>query len=213
MFRTRPSLSAPRHERPLARLRTIFGAGDRSRGGRVSNEELAELRARVERCEAIEACRSRFNAYLYYLDGGHLEELIDLFADDVRLELMNFPPGSGGNPHYTGLEEVRGLYAKFAGEGARHHSANVSVVLSEAGDRAELIAYFQTALEFALTGGIYELHLEPRGGAWRITWMRISSTWGWAVPHSDPPFLEEPFGAGTLRDGRPPLPETPKTQR
>lgn len=41
-------------------------------------DELADLRVRVERCEAIEACRSRFNEYLYYLDGGHLEKLIDL---------------------------------------------------------------------------------------------------------------------------------------
>jgi hypothetical protein len=37
--------------------------------------------------------------------------------------------------------------------------------------------------------------------------MRISSTWGWAVPHTDLPFLKEKFSAGTLRDGRPPSPD------
>ena len=103
--------------------------------------ELAELRTRVERCEAIEACRCRFNEYLYYLDGGHLDELIDLFADDARLELMNFPPGSGSDLNYDGRDEIRKLYTAFVGEGARHHSANVSIVLSETGDRAEVIAY------------------------------------------------------------------------
>jgi hypothetical protein len=73
-----------------------------------------------------------------------------------------------------------------------------------------MIAYFHTTLEYGLTGGIYELQLEPRLATWHITRMRISSTWGWAIPHSDPPYLKEPFGAGTLRDGRPPLQELPK---
>ena len=77
-------------------------------------------------------------------------------------------------------------------------------------NQAEMIAYFQTTLEYALTGGIYELQLEPRLATWKITRMRISSTWGWAIPHSDPPFLKEPFGAGTLHDGRPPLQKLPK---
>jgi hypothetical protein len=168
-------------------------------------DELEDLRVRVKRCEAIETCRSRFNEYLYYLDSGHLEELMSLFCDDARVDLMNFPPGSGRSFHYTGLDEIRGLYAAFAGEGARHHSANVSVVVNEAGDHAELIAYFHTALEYALTGGIYELELECSSDCWRVSRMRISSTWGWSVPHTDPPFLKEPFAAGTLRDGRPPV--------
>ena len=166
--------------------------------------EFASLRARVERIEAVEACRGRFNAYLYYLDAGHLEDLLDLFADDARLELQNFPPGSGGKLLYTGPDEIRGLYAAFVGEGARHHSANVSVVPSEALDQVEMTAYFQTAIEYTLTGGMYELQLQPGYGSWQISRMRISSTWGWAVPHSDPPFLKEPFSAGTLRGGRPP---------
>jgi hypothetical protein len=168
-------------------------------------DELEDLRARVQRCEAIEACRGRFNEYLYYLDGGHLDSLISLFSDESRLELKNFPPGTGRDIDYTGLNEIRKLYSAFIGEGARHHSANVSVVLNQAGDSAEMIAYFQTAIEYALTGGIYELELEPYGATWQIQRMRISSTWGWSVPHSDPPFLKESFGAGTLRNGRPPV--------
>ena len=166
-------------------------------------EELADLRARVKKCEAMESCRSRFNEYLYYLDGGHVDELMGLFRSDASLELMNFPPGTGRDVTYESQTEIRKLYSAFAGEGARHHSANVSIVLSGDCDRAELTAYFQTALEYALTGGIYELELKPMGGDWRIVRMRISSTWGWSVPHEDPPFLHEDFGAGTLRNGRP----------
>jgi hypothetical protein len=173
-----------------------------------TQDELTKLRERVERIEAVEACRGRFNSYLYYLDGGHLEDLVDLFTDDAQLELRNFPPGTGGNLLYTGTEEIRKLYAAFAGEGARHHSANVSVVPSAERGHVELTAYFLTAIEYTLTGGIYELQLQPRLATWQISRMRISSTWGWAVPHSDPPFLKEPFSAGSLRDGRPPSPDT-----
>jgi hypothetical protein len=167
-------------------------------------KELGALRAQVRRLEAIEACRGRFNEYLYYLDGGHLEDLMALFADDALLELMNFPPGTGNDLHYTGHAEIRTLYSAFVGEGARHHSANVSIVPNEAQDRADLIAYFHTTVEYGLTGGIYELQLERSSATWQIARMRISSTWGWAIPHSDPPYLSAPFGAGTLRDGRPP---------
>ncbi len=166
--------------------------------------ELADLRRRVRRGEAAEDGRLCFNEYLYCLDAGHVGELVDLFADDARLDVMNFPPGSGHDLQYTTRDDIRALYERFAGEGARHHAANVSIVVDEAGDRSELSAYFHTVVEHALTGGIYELSLERRGDAWKIVTMRISSTWGWGVAHSDPPFLSERFAAGTLREGRPP---------
>ena len=166
--------------------------------------EIADLRRRVARIEAIEACKDRFNAYLYYLDAGHLEDLLSLFADAAKLELQNFPPGTGGDLSYTGNEEIKALYAAFVGEGARHHSANVSVVPSEALDQVEITAYFLTTIEYTLTGGIYELQFQPGDTTWQISRMRISSTWGWAIPHTDPPFLKESFSAGTLRNGHPP---------
>ncbi len=168
-----------------------------------AHEELARLRNRVERMEALEACRGRFNEYLHYLDAGYLEDLLRLFADDARLELRNFPPGTGDNPDYNGPDEIRGLYAVFVGEGARHHSANVSVVPSDSFDRVEMAAYFLTTLDYAFTGGIYELQFRLQS-TWQISRLRISSTWGWSVPHSDPPFLKESFSAGTLRAGRTP---------
>jgi hypothetical protein len=80
----------------------------------------------------------------------------------------------------------------------------VSVVPSEALEQVELTAYFHTVIEYALTGGIYELQLQNRLGTWQISRLRISSTWGWSVPHSVAPFLNESFDAGTLRGGRPP---------
>ena len=167
------------------------------------SDEIAELRARIARLEARESCRSAFNEYLHYLDGGFTEELLGVFAEDARLEVMNFPPGSGKDLEFHGRVEIRPLYADHEGVMSRHHSANVSVNVNEGATRADLSAYFLTALNYGLTGGVYEATLELRDDEWLLTWMRISSSWGWVVPQKNPPFLADHLGAGTLRGGRP----------
>ena len=93
---------------------------------------------------------------------------------------------------------------------SRHHSANVSVNVNEGATRADLSAYFLTALNYGLTGGVYEATLELRDDEWLLTWMRISSSWGWVVPQKNPPFLADHLGAGTLRGGRPVIYEPPR---
>lgn len=64
-------------------------------------------------------------------------------------------------------------------------------------------AYFITAINYGLSGGLYEATLELIGGQWLFTWMRICSTWGWVLPQEFPPFLADSLGAGALREGRP----------
>ena len=174
------------------------------------SDEITELRARIARFEAREACRSTFNEYLYYLDGGFTEELLGVFAEDARLEVMNYPPGSGENLELHGRDEIRPLYADHEGVMSRHHSANVSVDVNEGATRADLSAYFVTALNYGLTGGLYEATLELRDGEWLLTWMRISSSWGWVIPQENPPFLADHLGAGTLRGGRPVIYQPPR---
>ena len=51
----------------------------------------------------------------------------------------------------------------------------------------------------------YEAAIEDHDDRWRIAWLRISSTHGWALPSDEPPYLSEALGAGTLRGGRPAL--------
>jgi ketosteroid isomerase-like protein len=163
--------------------------------------EVAVLRARVERLEAREACISTFNEYLHHLDGDRLEELLQVFAPDAELNVMNFPPGSGKNLHFKGRDEIRPLYeAHHAGIG-RHHSANITVNVE--GDEAELSAYFITSGAYAFGGGLYQLELRAYPGKWLIQRMYICSTWGWRIPHDEPPYLAEHLGAGALRGGRP----------
>lgn len=165
--------------------------------------ELEALRARISRIEIRDACVSRFNEYLHYVDGEFTEDLLTLFAPGVRVEVMNYPPGSGENLDLQGHEQIRSLFEGHHGIMSRHHAANVSVEVSRNGRSAELSAYFLTALNYGLTGGIYEARFEARDGSWLITRLRISSTWGWVLPQEAPPFLAEHLGAGTLRGGRP----------
>jgi hypothetical protein len=171
------------------------------------SDELAELRDRITRLEAKEACISTFNEYLYFMDGEYLDDLINVFAEDAELQVMNYPMGSGENSTYNGRKEIRPLYAAFHNSHSniktRHHSANVTVNVHPGSLTADFSTYFITATAYDLNGGIYEGSLKQIEGKWFISYLRISITWGWLVPHEDQPFLDNAFGEGTLRKGRP----------
>jgi len=182
----------------------------KEREGSDMSDVLEDLLARVARIEAKEAVMSTFNQYLHYLDGEFVEDLIALFAPDARLEIMEYPPGTGENVECNGRDEILPIYAEHRGIMSRHHSANVTVNIRPDGKTADLSAYFMTAIHFGGTGGIYEATLEVKDGKWLFTWLRISSNWGWIVLQENPPFLDTSLGAGTLRGGRPVLYEPPK---
>jgi hypothetical protein len=167
------------------------------------SDEIRELKARLARLEAKEACMSRFNEYLYSMDRERPEDVINVFTPDAELDVINFPPGSGQNLKFRGRAEIEPLYSSMTGIPHRHHTANVSVNVTKDGNTAELSAYLFTVLKYILTGGMYEAKFKLAEGGWYISYMRITSTWGWTVPGDMPPFLDELFGAGTLREGRP----------
>lgn len=163
--------------------------------------QIADLRARVARLEAREACISTFNEYLHHLDGDRLEELLHVFTPDAELIVVNFPPGSGKDLTFRGRAAMRELYGGHHGGIGRHHSANITVNVEQ--DVAELSAYFITSGAYGFGGGLYQATLEPHGAKWLIASMRIVSTWGWRIPHDEPPYLANGQGAGALREGRP----------
>ena len=167
------------------------------------SDEIGELKARLARLEAKDACVSKFNEYLYSVDGERPDDVLNVFAPDAELELMNFPPGSGQNMKFHGRTEIEPIYSSMAGIRHRHHTANVSVTVQKDGTSADLSAYLYTVMNHLLTGGIYEAKFKLTGGTWFISYMRITSTWGWTTPGDVPPFLDEAFGAGTMREGRP----------
>lgn len=177
------------------------------------SDVLEELLARVARIEAKEACISTFNEYLHYLDGEFVEDLLGLFTEDGRLEIIDYPPGTGVNVECNGREEIRPIYEDHRGIMTRHHSANIAVNVRPDGKTADMSAYFMTAVNYGVTGGIYEAIFELVDGKWLFTRLRISSNWGWMVLQEYPPFLAKSLGAGTLRDGRPVLYKTPNFDR
>jgi len=174
------------------------------------SNELEMLRARLDRLEAKEACLSTFNEYLHYLDGEFTEDLISLFASDARLDVMNYPPGSGVDLAFQGREEIRAIYADHLGSLSRHHTENVTVNVRPGGKTADVSAYFLTAINFGITGGLYEATLALVEGKWRFSWLRVSSNWGWIIPQEFPPFLGDALSAGARGKGRPVLYEFPE---
>jgi hypothetical protein len=72
-------------------------------------DENSELRRRLDRLEAVEACRCSFYEYLHYLDAGLHDELLGVFAPEGLLEVMNFPPNSGQDLRFEGRGEIARL--------------------------------------------------------------------------------------------------------
>ena len=166
-------------------------------------EELLALQSRIARLEAKEACLSTFNEYLHYLDGEMIDALMALFAPGAKVEAMNYPPGTGEDRICRGHEEILPLYAEHKGIMSRHHAANITINVNLDDMTADLSAYLLTAINYGLTGGIYEAAFKQLDGKWRITWLRIASDWGWIIPQEYPPFLADTLGARALRKGKP----------
>lgn len=89
---------------------------------RALQAQLAELGARVDRCEAVEAIRALRNRYheLVNEDAGH--RLYELFAPDAVVAY-------GGRPEVRGRDSIRAFFAAFPVQAARQfiHSHVVQV--------------------------------------------------------------------------------------
>jgi SnoaL-like domain len=164
------------------------------------------LEARIARLEATEAVRRTFNRYLYFLDGGKIDDLLQVFALDATMEAMNYPPGTGGTQSFAGRDRIAEIFRPLKPGASRHNSANTSIAVADDARSASLTSYFLTAGPSAIQGGVYEGTLrattDDPAGAWEIVTWRVSSQWGWNVA-GDPAGYAEPLHAFTLGDGRP----------
>ena len=182
----------------------------------MSNEEISALRieldalrASVARFEAKDGVQALFHRYLYALDLDRADEVLACFAPDAVLNVLNFPPGSGKDLHLNGPEQIRPLYSRHAGAEepsikGGHHSANVSVAVSDDAASGELSAYFMTSVGTHgwIQGGMYQLRARSSDEGWLVTEMNIISGWGWAT--SEPRAITEPVAASRAwREGRP----------
>ena len=168
------------------------------------SNELEALAARIARLEAKEAVLSTLNRYLYSLDTGFGDDIIDCYTEDAVLDVPNFPDAGGKDLHFEGRSEIAPLYAPYGerepGIGGGHHTANVAVNVAPDLTRAEVSAYFMTSAANGVQGGRYEgvMRNEP-DGTWRWETLSITSAWGWRATEfetiSQPVSLQySPFG-------------------
>ena len=147
-----------------------------------SSDELAELKARVERLEAKEAVLDTFNQYLYSLDTGFGPDILDTFAEDAILDVPNFPGQNHEDLHFEGRDAIAPLYANYDRDepriGGGHHTANIAVNVHPDLTRADVSAYFMTPGGGGAGGGRYEgVMRKDTDGKWR--WETFSITSGW----------------------------------
>ena len=147
-------------------------------------EELSELRARLARLEAKEAIQATFNQYLYSLDTGNAAGIIDAYAVDAVLDVINFPP-KNDDLHFEGRDSISTLYTRYGKAptdraiAGGHNSTNVSIAVSANALSATFTSYFSTTHNFGAQGGRYEGTLAPDAdGRWRFQTLSIISAWG-----------------------------------
>ena len=157
--------------------------------GGQSSDELDELKARVARLEAKEEVLSTFNQYLYGMDTGFGEDILDTFAEDAILDVPNFPGQNHEDLHFEGRDEIAPLYANYGrGEpriGGGHHTANIAVNVRLDLTRADVSAYFMTPGGGGAGGGRYEgVMRKDTDGKWRWETFTITSGWGFRAENA-----------------------------
>jgi len=133
--------------------------------------------------EAREQIRETIAAYAHRVDGGRLDDLVELFAPEGVLEVEGEPP-------HRGRDAIRAFVAGtgrdlVAGTGApriRHHVSNVVIELHEP-DRARARCYFLAVTDGGVDHwGRYRDELRRDGEAWRFVHRRVRTDG--AVPGS-----------------------------
>ena len=145
-------------------------------------QRIVELEAEVARLRAREAITATFNQYLYALDTRFGDRILDTYAEDAVLDVLNFPP-DGVDMHYEGREAMRVLYAPYGDMesliAGGHNAANVAIDVAANAQTASLTAYFTTTSNRGVQGGRYEGTLrEDADGKWRFVTLAIISAWG-----------------------------------
>lgn len=141
---------------------------------------MTDVDLRLARLEAAESVRSAFARYTYLMDGGFVDELLDVFATDAEFLAENEPPGTGGTVFRHGRRDIDGHYRSLPFGWFRHHTTNVSVDVAADALTAELSSYFLTAFPGGVQGGTYEgFFRRGADGVWRIARWQITSGWGW----------------------------------
>ena len=122
--------------------------------------EIWELAAR-------EAIRETVARYAHLVDGGRIDELLELFAEDGTLEAGDRPPATGRAAMRAFFLETGARLAAASGRGfIRHHVSNLVIDLTGSAS-AEARSYFVAITEHGLDHwGRYRDRLVRGGTGW-----------------------------------------------
>ena len=149
-------------------------------------QDLKRLNDRILRLEAKEAVLSSFHRYLYSMDTGFKDDILDCYTSDAVLDVPNFPDAGGADLHFEGRDQIAPLYEPYGnrepGIGGGHHSANIAININLQSKKAEVTSYFMTGTKNGVQGGRYEgVMRKDNDDVWRWETLSITSTWGWRV--------------------------------
>jgi hypothetical protein len=154
--------------------------------------ELAQLAARVQRLEDLEAVRASWLDYCHRLDAGDLEALADVFTEDGELEVQGLARSLDGTYRgrgpiiedfyrRTGVAPPAGDVRPMTG----HLSTNMEVDLH--GDEATTLAYFFEVVDGNLVlVGTYQHRMRREADRWRFARLRISVRYRARIEASNP---------------------------
>ena len=155
---------------------------------------IAQLEAEVARLRAREGVTAALNRYVYALDTAFGDTILDCYAEDAVLDVLNFPP-DGVDMHFEGRDAMRPLYETYGSRpsliAGGHTCSNIAIHVDDGARTASLTAYFTTTSNRGVQGGRYEgtLRLED-DGHWRFATLAIISAWG--VHPNDAKTISEP---------------------
>jgi hypothetical protein len=145
---------------------------------------MEQLAARVGRLEATESLRQALNDYFYLIDGGRIDDLLDVYTENVTWSATNVPFGSGETLSVQGRAQVRPIVESLGYGGFRHHGLNVDIQVDDAGESATTVAYMlivsrsaEVADAALLLGGLYEGEWVRDADRWRIASWRVNNQW------------------------------------
>ncbi len=155
---------------------------------------IAALEAEVAHLRAREGVTAALNRYAYAMDTRFGDTVLDCYAEDAVLDVLNFPP-DGVDMHFEGRESMRELYEPYGAMpsliAGGHTCSNIAIQVDEGATTASMTSYFTTTSNRGVQGGRYEgtLRLDP-DGLWRFVTLAIISAWG--VHPNDAKTISEP---------------------
>ncbi|MEM7540621.1 MAG: nuclear transport factor 2 family protein [Pseudomonadota bacterium] len=150
----------------------------------MSEQQMNQLFARVQRLEDMEAVRHTWRDYCFRLDSEDWEGLGNVYSEHAVLEMIGL---SALSPEldgvYRGRDSIIEDFYKPAIEGAANPSANLfatghistNMQIDLDGDEASTLAYFfEIVANDTVLIGTYQHRMRREPDRWRFAFLRIT---------------------------------------